>query len=69
MKNQWGADAAYALINVPVPHLRTFAGAVAEFWDDTKYIYNESIERKDPSLEARLARERLERKWVPGSAK
>ncbi len=58
-----------ALIDVPVLHLKTFAAAVADFWNDTEYIYNESIERKDPSLEAKLARDRIERTWVPKPAK
>ncbi len=54
-----------AMMDVPVQRLETFVGAVAEFWEDTCYICNESIERKDLSLEVRLARERLERKWIP----
>ncbi|AGK59719.1 hypothetical protein HYPDE_40253 [Hyphomicrobium denitrificans 1NES1] len=54
-----------ALMDVPVERLREFVAAVAIFWDDAEYIYNESIERKHPSLEAKLARERTERNWRP----
>ncbi len=54
-----------ATMDVPVQRLAIFVGAVSEFWEDTCYIYNESIEPKDLNLEARLARERLERKWIP----
>jgi hypothetical protein len=57
-----------ALMDVPVDRLRAFVRAIADFWDDAEYIYNESIERKHPSLEARLARERTERSWRPQSA-
>ena len=31
------------------------------FWEDTNYIYEESIERKHPSLAARLVVRRAER--------
>jgi hypothetical protein len=54
-----------ALMDVPVARLRAFITAIAAFWDDAEYIYNESIERKHPSLEAKLARERTERSWRP----
>ncbi len=54
-----------ALMDVPVERLRAFVTAIAAFWDDAEYIYNESIERKHPSLEAKLARERTERSWRP----
>lgn len=57
-----------ALMDVPVERLRAFIAAIAAFWDDAEYIYNESIERKHPSLEARLARERIERRWRPRAA-
>ena len=57
-----------ALMDVPIERLRAFVEAVATFWDDAEYIYNESIERKHPSLEARLARERTERNWRPQAA-
>jgi hypothetical protein len=52
-----------ALMDVPIERLRAFVAAVATFWGDAEYIYNESIERKHPSLEAKLARERTERSW------
>jgi hypothetical protein len=57
-----------ALMDVPVERLRAFVTAIAAFWDDAEYIYNESIERKHPSLEAKLARERTERSWRPQAA-
>lgn len=53
------------LMDIPVERLREFVVAIAAFWRDTEYIYNESIERKDPHLVARLASERAERSWVP----
>ena len=52
-------------MEVTVERLHGFVHAIVEFWQDAEYIYNESIQSKDPSLEARLARERMERKWVP----
>jgi hypothetical protein len=57
-----------ALMDVPVDRLRAFVTAIAAFWDDAEYIYNESIQRKHPSLEAKLARERTERSWRPQAA-
>lgn len=52
-------------MEVSVDWLRDFAKAIAAFWRDAEYIYNESIERKDPHLEARLVRDRGERTWLP----
>ncbi|UPJ79479.1 hypothetical protein IVB16_33135 [Bradyrhizobium sp. 183] len=57
--------APVAAMDIPVDRLRSFIDAVADFWLDAEYIYNESIDRKHPSLEARLVRERAERRWVP----
>jgi hypothetical protein len=54
-----------ALMDVPVERLRGFVVAIAAFWDDAEYIYNESIERKHPILEAKLIRERAKRSWRP----
>ncbi len=54
-----------SLLDISLDHLRHFTEAVAQFWDDTTYIYNESIEHKHPSLEARLALERKTRHWIP----
>lgn len=54
-----------AAMDVPEDRIAGFVEAVATFWTDAGYIYNESIERKHPSLEARLARERAERSWAP----
>lgn len=56
-----------AMMDVPIERLRAFVDAIAAFWIDAEYIYNESIERKHSSLEARLTRERAERKWLPQS--
>ncbi len=52
-------------MDVTIKHMREFVHAVSEFWKDTTYIYHESIEPKDPSLEARLVRERVDRSWLP----
>lgn len=46
-------------------HLSEFVDAIASFWLDIGYIYNESIEKKHPSLEARLVKERINRSWIP----
>jgi hypothetical protein len=56
-------------MEVSVERLRGFVEAIVEFWQDAEYIYNESIRSKPPSLEARLVRERAERKWVPQAAR
>lgn len=52
-------------MEISVDWLRDFAKAIAAFWSDAEYIYNESIERKDPHLEAKLIRDRAERSWLP----
>jgi hypothetical protein len=57
--------AAVATMDIPVHQLRAFVDAVAAFWNDAEYIYNESIERKHKSLEVRLARDRAQRGWLP----
>lgn len=57
-----------ALMDVSMDRLQAFVVAIVTFWDDAEYIYNESIERKHPSLQARLARERAERSWRPQAA-
>jgi len=57
-----------SLLDISLEHLRQFTEAVAQFWDDTTYIYNESIECKHPSLEAKLAFERKTRHWIPVGA-
>ncbi|MBB3358812.1 MULTISPECIES: hypothetical protein [unclassified Novosphingobium] len=54
-----------AQMRIPLQRLHEFVAAIARFWRDAEYIYNESIERKDPGLEARLVRERAERDWLP----
>jgi hypothetical protein len=55
-------------MNISVDRLRSFVDSIAAFWLDAEYIYNESIERKHSSLEARLVRERAERNWLPKAA-
>lgn len=52
-------------MDVPIERIAGFVEAIAAFWTDHAYIYHESIERKHPNLEARLARERVERAWRP----
>jgi hypothetical protein len=54
-----------AMIDIPVARINSLVDAVVNFWLDTEYIYNESIERKHPRLEARLILERAERTWRP----
>lgn len=54
-----------AAMDIPVERLRIFVTAISAFWQDHEYIYNESIQRKDPHLEAKLAHERANRAWVP----
>lgn len=54
-----------AQMRIPQERLQEFVAAIARFWRDAEYICNESIERKDPGLEARLVRERAERDWLP----
>ncbi len=58
-----------AMIDLPVARLHEFVAAIAGFWRDATYIYNESIERKHESLERHLVRERRERVWRPTAAK
>ncbi|MCS2611006.1 hypothetical protein [Halomonas dongshanensis] len=53
------------LMDIPLDRLRLFCAAIVTFWGDAEYIYNESIECKHPSLEARLAQERTQRSWQP----
>ncbi len=52
-------------MDIAVDRLRSFVDAIAAFWLDAEYNYNE---RKHPSLEARLVRERAERSWLPQAA-
>jgi len=54
-----------ALIDLPVARLHEFVEAIARFWRDASYIYNESIERKHESLVKQLECERHEREWLP----
>lgn len=54
-----------ARIEISVDHLCEFVGAIVAFWADALYIYNESIQPKDLSLESWLVRARSERIWAP----
>lgn len=69
MPNGFGAADAdppsVDFLDISSSHLSQFTEAIAQFWDDTTYIYNESIELKHPSLEAKLVLERKTRSWVP----
>ncbi|MGH0343913.1 hypothetical protein NKY44_08830 [Sinorhizobium meliloti] len=55
-------------MEVSIDRLRGFVDAIGGFWKDMEYIYNESINAKHPTLEARLARERKDRSWTPRGA-
>lgn len=48
-------------IHISLELLKALAGAIDSFWQETEYIYNESINPKHPSLETRLAEERKKR--------
>lgn len=52
-------------MNIPVERLRDFGDAVIAFWKDAEFIYCESLKSKSPTLEARLAKERHTRRWLP----
>lgn len=52
-------------MEIPVAALREFVTAIAAFWRDAEYIYNESIERKHKNLEAHLVKQRAGRTWFP----
>lgn len=57
-----------ALMDVSMDRLQAFVVSIVRFWNDAEYIYNESIEKKHPSLQAKLAWERAERSWRPQAA-
>ena len=48
-------------LHISLPLIASLASAIDSFWSETVYIYNESIERKHPSLERSLAEERKKR--------
>lgn len=48
-------------LQISIALLTSLAAAVDAFWSEVEYIYNESIERKADSLEARLVEERRQR--------
>lgn len=49
------------LMQIPREMLEDFVDKICLFWEDTNYIYEESIESKHPTLEARLVVRRAER--------
>lgn len=57
------ADQAPPVQSMQIPRemLEDFVDKICLFWEDTNCIYEESIERKHPSLEARLVVRRAER--------
>lgn len=57
------ADQAPPVQSMQIPRgmLEDFVDNICLFWEDTNYIYEESIEQKHPSLEARLVVRRAER--------
>jgi hypothetical protein len=59
------AQPSVGMMDVPLTQLRTFVRAVIMFWDDTEYIYNESISQKHPSLISKLEIDRAKRGWLP----
>lgn len=52
-------------MEIPVVELKLLVEAVLSFWEDTTYIYHESINVKHPSLVRKLEKERIERAWLP----
>ena len=46
---------------IPRDLVRSFANAIASFWDEAEYIYLESIERKHETVEAKLVKMRRDR--------
>jgi len=63
--NEKGYIPAFAQMDIPCSQIESFVEAIAEFWNDTYYIYHESLKSKRPSLEEMLAKERSTRKWIP----
>ncbi|MDR9864640.1 hypothetical protein [Pseudomonas baetica] len=57
------ADQAPSVQSMQIPReiLEDFVDKICLFWEDTNYIYEERIEPKHPSLEARLVVRRVER--------
>jgi len=53
------------LIRITIDHLRAFAAAITDFWEDAHYIYLESIESKHDNVIAELERRRAKRSWLP----
>ena len=54
-----------SMIDLPVARLEEFVAAIAGFWRDAGYIYNESIACKHEGLIKRLGQDRRERTWLP----
>jgi len=53
---QMQSSTTHTIENLVIPRelLRQFVRAIVSFWAEAEYIYDESIERKHPSLEAKL---------------
>jgi hypothetical protein len=52
-------------MDIPIVRLQESTAAIAAFWVDAEYIYNESVEPKHWSFEERFIKERATRAWLP----
>lgn len=52
---------SFSSVIIPKEFLVRFITAIAWFWDDTEYIYLQSLERKHPSVDSRIIAMREER--------
>lgn len=59
--NQPAVSPSFSRSTVPKELLRRFITAIAWFWDDTEYIYLQSLENRHPSADARIVAMREER--------
>lgn len=55
------APPSFSSVIIPKEFLIRFITAIAWFWDDTEYIYLQSLERRHPSADARIIAMRRER--------
>jgi hypothetical protein len=53
------------LLDVELHHLRSFAAAIGEFWEDAHTIYLQSLGSKHENVDAELARRRAAGAWQP----
>lgn len=56
-----GRVPSFATNAITLDHIQTFVEAIASFWSETEYIYLESIEAKDESVEVKLVQMREDR--------